>query len=156
AGSLDKLAPCFLDFEASSLSDKSYPIEVAWNFEDGSIESHLISPAEVSEWTDWSQESERIHGISRTELLSSGESPVAIGSRISEFLPGRALYSDAPDFDGGWMSVLFSATVVRMPRLEIRHCDMLFLELLSPALHDRAFAVARLKVVKEAARKRRP
>ena len=41
----------FLDFEASSLGKKSYPIEVAWVFEDGTSESHLITPA--PEWTDW-------------------------------------------------------------------------------------------------------
>jgi hypothetical protein len=35
----------FLDFEASSLSDESYPVEVAWVFEDGHAESHLIRPA---------------------------------------------------------------------------------------------------------------
>ena len=41
------MIPSFIDFEASSLTVKSYPIEVAWNLEDGTIESHLISPAGV-------------------------------------------------------------------------------------------------------------
>ena len=36
----------FLDFEASSLSDDSYPIEVGWAGEDGSTEQHLIRPAQ--------------------------------------------------------------------------------------------------------------
>ena len=35
----------FLDFEASSLAKRGYPIEVAWVFEDGRAESHLIRPA---------------------------------------------------------------------------------------------------------------
>ncbi|MFT3810039.1 MAG: hypothetical protein QM698_08990 [Micropepsaceae bacterium] len=35
----------FLDFEASSLSDNSYPIEVAWIFEDGTGE--LSDPPRV-------------------------------------------------------------------------------------------------------------
>jgi hypothetical protein len=35
----------FLDFEASSLARHSYPIEVAWVFEDGASEAHLIRPA---------------------------------------------------------------------------------------------------------------
>ena len=35
----------FLDFEASSLSDHSYPIEIAWVFEDGRSQSHMIAPA---------------------------------------------------------------------------------------------------------------
>ena len=41
----------FLDFEASSLSKDSYPIEVGWAGEDGSTEAHLIRPA--PDWTDW-------------------------------------------------------------------------------------------------------
>lgn len=31
----------FLDFEASSLGKRSYPIEVAWVVEDGRSEAHL-------------------------------------------------------------------------------------------------------------------
>lgn len=41
----------FLDFEASSLAERSYPIEVGWVFEDGAGEAHLIRSA--PEWTDW-------------------------------------------------------------------------------------------------------
>ncbi|MFZ2994609.1 hypothetical protein [Sphingobium sp.] len=43
-----------LDFEASSLAKLSQPIEVAWVFEDGICESHLIRPAQ--QWTDWHAE----------------------------------------------------------------------------------------------------
>src|SRR5947209_5891700 len=50
---MDTLPP-FLDFEASSLRSASYPIEVAWSHPDGSIESHLISPAGLGRCTDWS------------------------------------------------------------------------------------------------------
>ena len=35
----------FVDFEASSLAKDSYPVEVAWVFEDGACEGHLIRPA---------------------------------------------------------------------------------------------------------------
>jgi len=35
--------PRFLDIEASSLSNISYPIEIAWSDEKGNIESHLIN-----------------------------------------------------------------------------------------------------------------
>ena len=48
----------FLDFEASSLSDDSYPIEVGWVFEDGRTEAHLIRPAPA--WTDWDPAAEAI------------------------------------------------------------------------------------------------
>ena len=35
----------FLDFESSSLGKRSYPIEVAWVFANGRLESHLTLPA---------------------------------------------------------------------------------------------------------------
>lgn len=35
----------FLDFEVSSLSERSYPIEAGWVFEDGRGEARLIRPA---------------------------------------------------------------------------------------------------------------
>ncbi len=58
-----------VDLEASSLLPGTFPIEVAWVFEDGSGEAHLIRP--VAEWLDpardnpgWSAQGEKIHGIS--------------------------------------------------------------------------------------------
>ena len=61
----------FLDFEASSLSDKSYPVEVGWVWEDGTEEAHLIRPA--PHWTDWDMKAQEIHGIPRAELEQTGE-----------------------------------------------------------------------------------
>ena len=60
----------FLDFEASSLSKHSYPIEIAWVFEDGRSRSLLIGPE--PNWTDWSETAEGIHGISRDKLADEG------------------------------------------------------------------------------------
>ena len=60
----------FLDFEASSLSDESYPIEIGWAGEDGSTEQHLIRPAPG--WTDWSATAEAVHRIERDQLLAEG------------------------------------------------------------------------------------
>jgi len=58
--------PRFLDIEASSLNDASYPIEIAWSDEKGNIESHLINPYAIEEWTDWDFYAEhKIHGLSR-------------------------------------------------------------------------------------------
>ncbi len=62
--------PVFLDFEASSLGERSYPIEVGWVFADGAGEAHLIRPA--PEWTDWDPAAERIHGIGRGQLMATG------------------------------------------------------------------------------------
>lgn len=42
----------FVDFEASSLAKASFPVEVAWVFENGAARTSLIRPA--SGWDDWS------------------------------------------------------------------------------------------------------
>ena len=60
----------FLDFEASSLARRGFPIEIAWVFETGEAESHLIRPA--ADWTEWSAEAESIHGIPRASLERDG------------------------------------------------------------------------------------
>ena len=60
----------FLDFEASSLGKASYPIEVAWVFEDRTSESHLIKPA--PDWTDWNPAAQAIHRIERRVLEETG------------------------------------------------------------------------------------
>lgn len=54
--------PTFIDFEASSLRDTSFPIEVAWN-NGTEIESYIIRPA--FDWSDWDYNAEGLHGLSR-------------------------------------------------------------------------------------------
>ena len=108
----------FLDFEASSLSDDSYPIEVGWVFEDGRSESHLIRPA--PNWTDWNPRAEALHGISRA-MLEGGEDPGAVAHRILETLSAHAVYASAPSWDGKWLSTLFRAA--GLPRHSMRLKD---------------------------------
>jgi hypothetical protein len=97
----------FLDFEASSLSKHSYPIEVAWVFETGEGESHLIRPE--ANWTDWDESAAAIHGISRAKLQSQGEAADAVSHRLVEALQGHELYASAPSWDGKWLSMLLRA-----------------------------------------------
>lgn len=97
----------FLDFEASSLGRKSYPVEVAWVFEDGRGEDHLIRPA--PDWTDWDEEAARMHGIDRARLWREGEDVTAVATRLVEALTGHDLYASAPSWDGKWLSALLRA-----------------------------------------------
>jgi len=99
--------PHFVDLEASSLRSNSYPIEVAWNFADDSIESYLISPVGIEQWTDWSTESQGIHGIRRQELIEKGRDPAWICARMNQQLEGKVVYSDNPEWDGRWLEELF-------------------------------------------------
>ena len=94
----------FLDFEASSLNRKSFPVEVAWVFETGEGESHLIRPQ--PDWTDWEAEAEGIHGLSRQRLEREGMAADALARRMLEVLGPHDLYASAPSWDGKWLSVL--------------------------------------------------
>ncbi len=105
-----RTAPCFIDFEASSLSPDSYPIEVAWSTEHGLIESWLINPLPQGSWTDWDDDVERrIHGISREQLEREGRSPGWIAERMNAALAGRSVYCDGGDMDHFWLWRLYSA-----------------------------------------------
>lgn len=111
----------FLDFEASSLSDDSYPIEVAWVFQDGRSESHLIAPAAT--WTDWDPKAEAIHGIERQRLVAEGEPHDVVANRMVEALSGHDLFASAPSWDGKWMSVLLRGAGLPRHALRLRDTD---------------------------------
>jgi hypothetical protein len=126
----------FLDFEASSLSEQSYPIEIGWVFADGRSESHLIRPA--PRWDDWDAAAEAVHGISRAELLAGGEPHDAVARRMVEALAGHDLYASAPSWDGKWMSALLRAAGLPRHALRVSGTDALLREtaraILAPVL----------------------
>jgi hypothetical protein len=111
----------FLDFEASSLGKRSYPIEVAWVFEDGRSEGHLIHPA--PEWEDWDPAAEAIHHIPRATLLETGESHGAVARRMVDQLTGHDLLASAPSWDGKWLSTLLRAAGLPRHSLRLRDSD---------------------------------
>ena len=123
----------FLDFEASSLADRSYPIEVAWVVEDGRSESHLIAPA--PNWTDWAPVAERIHGIARDTSVSEGTAHDLVAARMVETLSGHALLASAPSWDGKWMSAMLRAAGLPRHALRLQDTD--------GALRDTALAILR-------------
>ena len=109
----------FLDFEASSLSDDGYPIEVGWVFEDGQAESHLIKPA--PQWVDWDRSAEALHQISRATLEADGVPHDVVAHRLLDTLGQHVVYASAPSWDGKWLSVLFRAAGI--PRHAMRLKD---------------------------------
>ncbi len=111
----------FLDFEASSLAKQSYPIEVAWVFADGRSETHLIRPA--PSWTDWHEDAEAIHHISRSTLLSAGEPHDVVAQRMIDVLSGHDLLASAPSWDGKWLSVLLRGAGLGRRALRLRDTD---------------------------------
>lgn len=112
----------FIDVEASGLHKTSYPIEIAWCGLDLKPASMLIKP--LPEWglSDWSYESERIHGISRDQLMEEGLDARGCAEAMAAALAGCLVYSDAPAFDAKWLMTLFSATKVR-PGFDLRQVE---------------------------------
>lgn len=114
---LPKIA--FLDFEASSLGENGYPIEVAWVLASGEEESYLIRPD--PSWIDWDPTAEAIHRISRDRLEAEGTSVPAVAQRMMSVLAGRSLYVTAPSWDGKWLSRLLRTA--GLPRHALRLQD---------------------------------
>ena len=98
--------PVFLDFEASSLSHNSHPIEVAWSDEQGQLQSYLIKPEDG--WADWDSFAEQaIHRISRVQLHKEGHSAEFVVAKMRQQLSGKSVYSADPAFDRMWCEKLF-------------------------------------------------
>jgi hypothetical protein len=121
----------FIDFEASSLSPSSYPIEVGWVFADGVCEEHLIAPHQ--DWLDWDPLSQQIHGISRSRLFRTGRPGPFVAKRISDALADCRVFSDAHTYDGFWLKRLFDAVGSSAP-IEIEPIERLFAEMAKPLL----------------------
>lgn len=124
----------FLDFEASSLADRSHPVEVAWVFEDGRSEAHLIAPA--PEWRDWDSAAERIHGISRDTLVAEGMAHDVVAARMVEALAEHDLFASAPSWDGKWLSALLRAAGMPRRTLRLRDTDEALRETATAILRD--------------------
>ena len=148
----------FLDFEASSLSDDSYPIEVAWAAEDGSSEQHLIRPAPA--WNDWDASAQKVHGISRERLLAEGEGHDAVARRTLDALAPHEVYVTAPSWDGKWMSVLLRSAGLPRHALRLKDADEAHLEAakaaIGSALPDGEVTGTALRLIAQARRQTTP
>ena len=103
---IEKLS--ILDFEASSLSENSWPIEVGISRVEGDLVqtwSTLIQPDQEWDLSDWSSQSARVHQISMSSLQNA---PAA--SRVAKDILTKSsdcvLVSDAPVFERRWLSRL--------------------------------------------------
>lgn len=97
-----------IDFEASSLRKNSHPIEVAWGSEPDHIESYLLNPDFMADWTDWNPKSFQYHGIAPEELRRHGHDPRDIAKKMVDALACKPVYSDEPHYDIRWKNRLLS------------------------------------------------
>ncbi|WP_339758998.1 hypothetical protein [uncultured Sulfitobacter sp.] len=97
-----------LDFEASSLSGKSWPIEVGISWiSEGKVQtwSSLIKPDPTWDLSDWSAQSEAVHNIP-FHCLKTAPKADRVAMELSEKATGRTLISDAPPFEQYWLQQL--------------------------------------------------
>jgi len=106
-----------LDIEASSLSDTSYPIEIAWCHIDGTDAfSTLINPESAGGWDDWDTYAEtEIHRLSREQCCQEGQNVVVVAKKVEELLMNHPVCSDAHGKDQQWLDRLFEAVGRRPP-----------------------------------------
>lgn len=128
--------PIFIDIEASSLGAASYPIEIAWSTPDGKIETHMISPYHIEHWTDWDPAAQTVHGLSRRYLAEYGEDPKFVAGRVQAVLAGLQVYTDAPEYDQGWLEVLFRDALGVPCPLRLLHIMKLWIPEYVPAPED--------------------
>lgn len=99
-----------IDFEASSLTPESWPIEIGLSWIDGQGSVHswssLIRPHPTWPQADWSLASAAVHGISLAEL-EAAPTAVEVARAALVIKAGRHLVSDAPEFEIRWIDRLF-------------------------------------------------
>lgn len=138
----------FVDFEASSLGKRGFPVEVGWAAEDGSEEGYLIRPA--PDWQEWSAEAEQVHGIPLERLLREGSAHDLVARRMIEALAGHDLYASAPSWDGQWLSRLLRAAGLPRHALRLRDTEEAQRQVAAAALEGSG--TARVDGVLQAAR----
>ena len=108
----DIRVPVIIDVEASGFHPHSYPIEVGVALESGERFSRLIKP--YPEWTHWSGEAERVHGISRDLLERCGRPGGEVVAELNRWLAGKTVYSDGWVLDKPWLIRLFEQAGQKM------------------------------------------
>lgn len=107
-----------IDFEASSLEDGSYPIEVGiavWGNSSGPVTvwSTLIRPTD--DWRrfgHWSLASRRVHGIAMSEL-SDAMSTSEVAQSLNDRLGSGIVWCDGGPYDAYWLRALFDAAGIK-------------------------------------------
>lgn len=113
--------PVFLDFEASSLSDASYPVEVGWcDYALVKGWSAIVQPDQT--WREWSTGAEQLHGLSRESIERNGLPVAEIMARLNADLAGQEVVSDNPQWERFWLGRLSAAAGVA-PSFTIGEAD---------------------------------
>lgn len=105
----------FLDFEACSLSQNSWPIEIGMSslvLKDDAYTvktwDRLIKPDDTWSMSAWSHQSQGVHNISRADL-DAGVPAHELAETVREKLRGKVVISDSPPHETYWLNTLLCA-----------------------------------------------
>lgn len=99
--------PTIIDIEASGFGAYSYPIEIGAINSRGERYCTLIKP--LNEWTHWSLDAEKVHGIDRELLARHGKTAAQVCGELNQFLGQTTCYCDAWVHDSAWLRQLYFA-----------------------------------------------
>ena len=97
-----------IDFEASSLSHNSFPIQVAVILENGTTYNAYIRPHD--DWRlegDWDPKAFEVHKIPMQLLLDVGKDINTVARELNDFLGDGIAYCDGGIYDTMWCNTLF-------------------------------------------------
>lgn len=100
-----------IDFEASSLSGRSYPIQVGVVMNDGREYMAYIKP--ISKWIDWNPLSEKIHNISRDYIESYGEEAINVAHELNNLIGTDTVFCDGGVYDFHWCNALYNGVNIK-------------------------------------------
>jgi len=107
----------YIDFEASSLSLESWPIEIgiAW-IEGAGVQSWstLIRPDPSWDLEDWSAQSAKVHNIPYEDVMAAPRA-LDVALEVRDRLQGKTPVSDNPEFEMRWMKKLLALTNDQSP-----------------------------------------
>ena len=122
-----------IDIEASGFGRGSYPIEIGVCAYNGVCHCLLVKPE--PDWTHWTEEAERTHGLSRDLLVKNGRSTLEIANRLNSLLENRVIYTDAWGHDNSWLMKLYDAAEC-WPTFKLESIRALMTEQQSALYHD--------------------
>lgn len=112
----------FIDFEASSLDQESWPIEVGYATTCGREDDFLLQRQAGWPLAAWRSAAERLHGVSLADLAEDGIAPQAALARLAP-LRHALVVSDAAAFDNHWLTMIAEAADQPAP-FTVRDWDM--------------------------------
>lgn len=98
-----------LDIEASGLHQSSFPIEIAWGGPNFLAKSFYIKPDKMWKTSSWSNDAQRLHGISLEVVLQQGRMPTEVVEMLRTDTAGKTILSDGVSFDQNWMNMICAA-----------------------------------------------